>query len=70
MPEEIPNPMHLETKISAVFVTMGQPDHHQQASLDALNKHAEDICETLQPVFQRLIIEMLELKRQNFTQGD
>lgn len=61
------NPMSLETKISAQFFTSQELTTEQQESMMALNKHAEDICETLQPIFQRLIVEMLELKRQTFT---
>jgi len=59
--------MQLETKISAKFVVKGKITPEQQESLDALNKHTEDICETLQSTFQTLIIEMLTLKRESFT---
>lgn len=63
--------MQLETKISAqFFVEKGQPvSKEYQASLDALNHHAEEICETLQPIFQTLIIHMLELKREKYATG-
>lgn len=62
--------MHLETKISARFVTALPPASVEEAkSLLALNYHAEQICETLQPIFQKLVIDMLELKRAQFTAG-
>jgi len=64
---KVKNPMNLETKISAKFVTQMPPSPAEQQSLDALNQHAEEICESLQPVFQKLVIEMLELKRRCFT---
>lgn len=68
MVEEKPaNPMYLRTKVNASFEYAGAADPATQASLDALNKHAEDICESLQPVFRSLIITMLELKRQTHT---
>lgn len=58
------NPMQLRTEVHAKFVTLQPLDNpQQQASLDALNQHAEDICQILQPIFSRLVIEMLELKR-------
>lgn len=64
------SPLHLQTKISAEFVTQVPPESvAEQVSLDALNMHAEDICESLQPIFRQLIIEMLELKRKTFSQG-
>jgi hypothetical protein len=62
--------MQLRTEIVAKFVTDVPPSPEEQVSLDALNKHVEDICESLQPTFTNLIIEMLELKRQTFTKGD
>jgi len=63
------NEMQLKTKIEAKFEYMMQPTIEQQTSLDALNKHAEEIAESLQPVFQNLIIQMLELKREAYGQG-
>ena len=64
--EEIPveNPMQLSTEIHAKFITLYEPDPQTQTKLNRLNQYAEEICETLQPIFRRLIIEMLELKRQ------
>jgi len=61
--------LNLHTRISAKFVMEGDIPSERQESLDALNKHTEDICESLQPIFQQLIIEMLELKRKTFSQG-
>jgi hypothetical protein len=62
--------MQLKTEISAKFVTSLPPETTEaQVSLDALNKHVEDICETLQPIFVKLIVEMLELKRATHTKG-
>jgi len=60
--------MQLETKISAKFLKEEDEvvNYEQQQSLDALNKHTEDCCEILQPIFQTLIIEMLTLKRESF----
>lgn len=67
--KKIDNPINLRTGISAEFVTMLPPDPEGQVFLDALNKHAEDICESLQPIFQNLVIQMLALKREKFTTG-
>lgn len=62
-------PLQLQTEISAKFVEDGQLTPERQASLDALNINTEEVCNTLQPIFQQLIIEMLELKRQAFATG-
>jgi len=61
--------LNLEMQIGARFISNQELPPEEQESLDALNQHTEAICETLQPIFQQLIIEMLELKRQTFTQG-
>ena len=61
--------IQLQTEISAKFVEDGQLTSERQTSLDALNINAEEVCNTLQPIFQQLIIEMLELKRQAFATG-
>lgn len=64
------NEMQLKTEIKAKFFYLIEPTSlEQQQSLDALNKHAEDIAEALQPIFQNLVIQMLELKRQTYGQG-
>ncbi|RLB93542.1 MAG: hypothetical protein DRH26_03605 [Deltaproteobacteria bacterium] len=60
--------MELRTEISAKFITITPGTPEEQASLAALNMHTEAITQSLQGVFKTLIIEMLELKRQNFTE--
>lgn len=63
--------LQLESKVSAVFSHSGNPTDQEASSINALNKHAEDICEDLQPVFKTLIVQMLELKREHFaTSGE
>ncbi|MCK5663411.1 MAG: hypothetical protein KAI17_07985 [Thiotrichaceae bacterium] len=59
--------MQLETKLSAKFITDNPCTPEEQISLDALNMHTEEIAEKLQSTFRLLIIEMLEIKRANFT---
>ena len=62
------NQLQLRTEVHAKFESLYRIEVPEaQASLDALNKHAEDICESLQPIFRSLIITMLELKRQTHT---
>lgn len=62
------NQLQFSTEVRAKFESLYRIEVPEaQASLDALNKHAEEICEALQPVFRSLIITMLELKRQTHT---
>ena len=58
-------PTYLETKISAVFIDPNETTSEgKESSLAEINKHAEDVCKSLQPVFQKLVLDMMDLKRQ------
>jgi hypothetical protein len=62
------NNIAMETVLTARFVPRVAPESpEEQASIDALNMHAEEIAEKLQPVFRDLVLSMLELKRPHFT---
>ena len=65
-----PNKMDLKTTINAEFIYAVQPSPAEQASLDALNGHAEEICEILQPIFYQTFVQMLNLKRGRYAKGD
>jgi hypothetical protein len=64
------NEMQMETNLSVKFIYAATPTKEEQASLDALNIHADDIAESLQTVFRALVIEMLSLKRKTHTGGE
>ena len=57
--------MQLETTITARFVEENATPE-QQANLDAMNVHAEDCAQRLQGPFAKLIIEMMDIKRDVF----
>lgn len=59
----------LETNIIAKFTSDAPITPEQQASLDALNAHAEEVTERLQSAVRVLITEMLDLKRAQYTKG-
>lgn len=63
------NQMEFATKITAKFQYQLQPTPEEQAQLDALNAHAEEICERLQGTFRNLIIEFLEVKKNAISGG-
>lgn len=63
------NQLSLRTDIHAKFEYLTPPTPEEQISVDALNGHAEEICESLQPIFNSLVINMLELKRGHFAKG-
>ena len=56
----------LETNLSARFISKVNLSPEEQASLDALNFHAEEITQRLQSVFRTLVTEMLDLKRAHY----
>ena len=65
-----PNALTLRTEIHAKFEYRDAPTPEEQVSVDALNMHAEEICETLQPIFNSLVINLLELKRGHYAKGE
>lgn len=62
--------MNLETNLSAKFIATGLRTAAEIKSMDSLNKHAEEITERLQQVFRLLIVEMLDIKRQQFVKEE
>ena len=61
--------MQLETTITARFVDEDATPE-EQANLDAMNVHAEDCAQRLQGPFAKLIIEMMDIKREVFAQPE
>jgi hypothetical protein len=59
--------LQLETNITAKFISLSPLSPQEQISLDALNIHAYEITERLQPVLRLLVAEMLDIKREQFT---
>lgn len=62
--------LDFETNISARFHSKTQLDPQQQASLDALNVHVQEIAGRLQTTVRLLITEMLYIKRAQFTKEE
>jgi len=65
--DSVRTPLQLRTEIRAKFATQQEPDPATAANIAILNQHVDAVCESLQPVFRLLIIEMLELKRKTHT---
>jgi hypothetical protein len=58
----------LETKLTARFVSMTPLTPAGQASLNAMNIHAEECAQRLQAAFRLLITEMLDMKHDFYAQ--
>ena len=58
--------MELETTITAKFI-MKDATPEMQRNIDAMNTHAEDCANRLQNTFRGLIVEMMDMKRQQFS---